>query len=190
MYKKENKKLCRIIYIQAKSKAPLFKGDDLLLDLNISFDNIDISNVKINDVYSISKWIKLNFKDEDINIDNIYESFFESLISENEFFSKIRLEKENKLAGILKGRLEFKNFNDAWIKCFYVDDSEIGKNIKSNIIKKMEEYFVSEYMIKNIFVIVDNNNEESLKLWEDQNYRVIKKPMMDSRIFILKKGTV
>ncbi|MCD3331341.1 GNAT family N-acetyltransferase, partial [Clostridium botulinum] len=81
-----------------------------MFDIKLEFDNIKILSIEKEDVSPIYKWIRCNNQflqnegNENITYDKFYEHFLEYYFSECEFFLKIN--KENKLIGIFKGRTE------------------------------------------------------------------------------------
>ena len=78
-----------------------------MLDVEINFKDMKISGVEEKDLIGIQKWMEANkvFLKEESTLEELKNRFLESYISECEFFFKI--EKSEKLSGILKGRIEF-----------------------------------------------------------------------------------
>lgn len=148
-----------------------------MFDIHIDIDNISISSIEREDIIKIQKWINhqnSNFKDitKPLKLREFYERFLEYYVSENEFFLKIN--KDNNLIGVLKGRIEFKNPNEVWLWYFLLDNDYRGKGIGSQIIKSVENYFSNNFGIYNFYAGVCEKDTKILKFWNKNNFKLIR----------------
>lgn len=143
-----------------------------MLDVEIKFKDIRISNVKGKDLIEIQSWMETNndFLKEESNFEDLRNRFLESYISQCEFFFKI--EKDKKLLGILKGRIEFKIQNELWIWFFYVDNKYRYEDLRSTIINSVINYFFKKYGVNIFFARVIRNEPDNINFWKNIGFNV------------------
>jgi ribosomal protein S18 acetylase RimI-like enzyme len=145
-----------------------------VLDLEMNFEDISISSIEKKDLPQIQILIKneepfIYVKD---SLEDLYERYLESYISECEFFLKIS--KQDILIGVLKGRLEFKNPNESWIWFFYLNAEYRNTGLDSKIIQQVTKYFYEEYGIELFFTRIIKNSEENINFWKKINFEIIR----------------
>jgi RimJ/RimL family protein N-acetyltransferase len=145
-----------------------------MLDIKIEFNDIKVSNINKEDLIEVQKWMECqkNLLPEETDADDLKERFLESYISECEFFLKIN--KHSKLIGILKGRLEFRNPNEAWIWFFYINDSYKNTEISNITAKEIMKYFFSEYGIDIFFIRIIKEDKEILNFWKCLGFKSVR----------------
>ncbi len=112
------------------------------------------------------------FLQEETDADVLKERFLESYISECEFFLKIN--KCFKLVGILKGRLEFKNPNEAWLWFFYIDDNYRNTELGNITVKEIMKYVFTQYGIDIFFIRIMKEDKEILNFWKDLGFKSVR----------------
>lgn len=150
------------------------KRGEVMLEVQIEFDDIKICNIEEEDLFKIQKWMEKDnvFLDEERDIVELKERFLESYVSDCEFFSKI--ERNNELIGILKGRLEFKNPNELWIWFFYLDEIYKSTDLGSIIIEELTNYFSEEYGIDMFFTRIIKDNGDNITFWKNIGFKAIR----------------
>lgn len=145
-----------------------------MLNVELRFDDIYISNIDKKNLPQIQKWMILQKQlvNDETDLQELEERFLESYISECEFFLKIN--KKNELIGIIKGRLEFKNPNEVWIWSFYIDDKYKTTNLDDEIITELLNYFLQEYGIDVFWTRIIKNDEESLCFWKKTGFQSVR----------------
>lgn len=145
-----------------------------MIDIEITFKDINVSNIEKKDLPQIHTWMKLEnqFIDKENNLKDLNERFLESYISECEFFLKIT--KGNTLIGIIKGRLEFKSLNEMWIWFFYLNDKYQSTGLNYDIINELMNYFSEEYDVSIFFTRLLNNDHENVNFWKDIGFRIVR----------------
>lgn len=149
-----------------------------MLDVNIKIEDIIISSIEQKDLIYLHEWFETqsqhteNIDDNSLSIKELNERYLEYYLSESEFFLKVTF--ENKLIGILKGRLEFKNPNEMWYWWFLLDHRFREKGIGKKIIKHSMNYFFSEYCIDNFYSVEIINNSRTIKFWKDNGFKVLR----------------
>lgn len=145
-----------------------------MLDLKISFNNINILNIEKEDLPQIQFWMEAEkqFIYSENCLEELYERYLESYISECEFFLKIT--KADKIIGILKGRLELKNPNEVWIWFFYLNNEYRNAGLGSEIMKQLTNYFLDEYGIDIFFTRIIKDDGESISFWKKIGFDTIR----------------
>lgn len=145
-----------------------------MLDVEIGFNDINVSRVEREDLPQIQRWMELEkqFIGGKNNLEELTERFLESYISECEFFLKIN--KKEDIIGILKGRLEFKIPNEVWIWFFYINNKYRKTSLNIEIIQQLINYFTEEYGIDVFFTRIAKNDFENIHLWKAVGFRVVR----------------
>lgn len=148
-----------------------------MFDIHIAENTIDISSVEREDIVVIQKWINnqnANYRDKEKELDlkEFYERFLEYYVSEGEFFLKIN--KDKKLIGVLKGRLEFKNPTEVWFWYFLLDNDLREKGIGSKIINRVMNYFSDGFGITSFYTGVCEKDTRIIKFWKKNCFNTIR----------------
>ncbi len=148
-----------------------------MFDIYFNFDDISISSIESSDIDSVKEWLEAqkcngNTSEQYLNIDEFRERFIESYVSETEFFVKIN--KEEKLIGIIKGRIEFKQNNEVWIWCYVIDNSMKNKDLGNRLVTNLTSYFNREFGIYNFFTICAEDNEDTKEFWRNNGFKLIR----------------
>lgn len=146
-----------------------------MLELEISFNDINISNISENDLTQIQAWMEVEkqFAYGENSLEELHERYLESYISECEFFLKIN--KKDELIGILKGRLELKNPNEVWIWFFYLNSEYRNSNIGMKIIQELINYFSDEYGIDICFTRIIKEDGENIGFWKNIGFKIVRR---------------
>lgn len=145
-----------------------------MLELKINFNDINISNIDEHELTEIQAWMEVEnqFAYGEDSLEELYERYLESYISECEFFLKIN--NKDELIGILKGRLELKNPNEVWIWFFYLNHEYRNDSIGMKIIQELMNYFSDEYGIDIYFTRIIKENEENIVFWKNIGFKIVR----------------
>jgi hypothetical protein len=146
-----------------------------MFNIDIKFDDINILNVEKEDVINIESWIN---SQQAVNVDALnnygikefYERYLEYYLSEGEYFLKVL--SGDKLIGIIKGRIEFKNPNEVWIMCYLIEFRLHRSEIFNTIINEFLKHLYKNYGISNFYTFVSTNNHVMLELWKSNNFEI------------------
>ena len=94
------------------------------------------------------------------------QKYAEVSICTNEFFVGIYSYVENKMIGILKGRLEYENKNTVWISSIVIDLVYQNKGYGSLCIRILLEHLKLYNKIKEAYLAVIEVNEQGRRLLE------------------------
>lgn len=145
-----------------------------MLEVKIEFKDITVSEIEKIDLPQIQKCLELERQVSGgiDNLEELTERFWESYISECEFFLKVN--KKKNLIGILKGRLEFKNPNEVWIWFFCLNESHRNMNLGSEIIDHLTEYFFEEYGTNIFFTRIVKNDYDNVRFWKNVGFQTVR----------------
>lgn len=148
-----------------------------MFNIRMKVDEFLIENICAEDVEFLHKWINNQNLECDVklkqgNYSETYESFLESYLSENEFFLKIV--KEDKFIGIIKGRIEFVNPSEVWIMHFIIDKNFRRINIGSEIITHLMEFFIEKFGMKDFYTMSNSMNENLISFWKKNQFKILR----------------
>lgn len=164
-----------------------------MFDIKINSDKIQITSIEKEDLGDIYKWItcqveQINNNLGFINEAEFYERFVEYYLNECEFF--LKLEIHNKLIGILKGRIEFKNPNEVWIGYVFLNEKYRNLGFGSIILKEIIGYFTMDFGIINFLAKIEEDNFNTLDFWNKNKFFILEfsGEIGNNRRAILKKN--
>lgn len=145
-----------------------------MFDINIEFDEINISSIESQDLKSVQNWFNnegLGNKTENpLKFNEFYKRFIEYYASECEFFLKINCKQ--KLIGVVKGRVEFKKDNEVWFTDFLIDNENRNEKLSFDILDKVMHYFCSSYGIDNFFAAVNEEDIMVMEFWKGNQFKI------------------
>ena len=139
-----------------------------MFDINLQFDDVDISSIENQDLSYVQNWFNNERlgcikTDNPLKFNEFHKRFIEYYASECEFFLKVNLKQ--KLIGIIKGRVEFKNTNEVWITDFLIDNENRNEKVSSNILNKVMYYFCNSYGINSFSVGIMEEDIMVMEFW-------------------------
>jgi len=144
-----------------------------MFDIDMQFNDVNICSIENEDVVFIQDWFnsKHGVCDKNaIDLQEFHKRFLEYYVSECEFFLKIN--KNNKFIGVIKGRIEFKNPNEVWFSCYLLDSGERGKGLGTDIINYVVKCFNESYGINSFYVAVELENPTMLRFWKNNRFEL------------------
>lgn len=147
-----------------------------MFDVDFYIDDIFVSSIEKEDVILVQHWINNQYinseNEKPLVFKDFYERFLEYYVSENEFFLKI--EMNDKLIGVIKGRMEFKNINEVWLWYYLLDKDYRNKGIGSIIIKAMIKYFNVELGIFDFYAGICERDIDIFNFWKKNNFKKLR----------------
>lgn len=148
-----------------------------MFNISMKVHDFLIENICAEDVEFLHDWINEQNLQWDMKLklgdyNEIYDSFLESYISENEFFLKIL--KEDKFIGIIKGRIEFVNPSEVWIMHFIIDKDFRRRNIGSEIIGHLMKFFIEKFGMKAFYTMSNSMNQGLIKFWRKNEFKIVR----------------
>jgi len=149
-----------------------------MFKVSINYKDINISSVMMEDIKCIQKWFNEKNQlvyygnDDYLEISELNEIFVEYYVSESEIFLKIS--KENKLIGLFKGRLEFKDKNIIWISCFVLEHLYLDNNEENVILDEILKFFLHNYGISEFLIGISVKEKETLNLLKSNGFKLVR----------------
>ncbi|MBW6408837.1 GNAT family N-acetyltransferase [Clostridium weizhouense] len=142
--------------------------------VNIEFycEEFKITSVKRDDIDKLNEWIKLNdnFNEDVFSLDKqlFYRRFLEYYLTEEELFLKI--EKDNHIYGVFKGRFELEGKSELFIWLYLIDFRFRNMGFGNKILKEILDYFKSLYCVEYFKVGVNSENKKAIKFWNTMGF--------------------
>lgn len=148
-----------------------------MLYMVLDAEDIKISNIEKDDIKHIDK----EFRDEKFftentniySIEDLYERFLEYYLTEGEFFLKIKKDTDEFL-GFLKGRVEFKEYNVAWINCFVIKEKYKQRNLERKILNVILKFLQITYDVKTVYIGVTKDEKDSLSFLKENGFYILR----------------
>lgn len=148
-----------------------------MIPVNITINDIVVKSIEADELKTVL--ILVNESEDNqlalgrenpMNYYEIEQRYLETLMNSLEFFCGIYL--NNKLIGIIKGRIENKTEKELWILSYLFIKEYRNKGMGSEILKLFEEHFQFKYYINKFCILIMENNEQGQKFWERNAYSI------------------
>lgn len=147
-----------------------------MIDIKFYYKDFKITSVRNCDIDKLNKWIILNDKS---NIDLFsldeqlfFRRFLEYYLANEEVFLKI--EKNNEIYGVFKGRLELKEKPELFIWLYLIDNRYRDKGFGKNIMLEIFKYFKKRCCIEIFKVGVNSNNTQGINFWYNVGFNKLR----------------
>lgn len=143
-----------------------------MFDLSIIDNDISILNVEKEDLNYISSWMnsKSIFRNPEIlNVNFVRERYIEACVSESEIFLKIL--KDDKFIGMVKGRIEFKEKNEVWFMYFDIEN-EVMSQTANRSLESLMKCFSNLYGINRFMVVIPEKHKRLLRFYKENNFKI------------------
>ncbi|WP_138204040.1 GNAT family N-acetyltransferase [Haloimpatiens lingqiaonensis] len=146
-----------------------------MFQVDLKFEDICIESINKDDLVGVYNWVKDNnvYKDgrENLDFKDFCDRFLEYYLGEGEVFLKIT--RNNHIIGLFKGAIEFKDYNEFWIRYFGLKDNVNTEYIKNSLLKKIIKIF-REFNIGKFYVIISSDEKDELNFWNKNGFLLVK----------------
>ncbi|SKA94453.1 Acetyltransferase (GNAT) domain-containing protein [Caloramator quimbayensis] len=111
-------------------------------------------------------------RDNYLTFDDIMQRYLETLTNSLEFFCGVYIEE--KLIGIIKGRIENNIQKELWLMSIIVLEKYRMKGFGTSIIKDIEEFFIKNYSVKVFCALVVDDNISGKYFWNKNDYKMVR----------------
>ena len=153
-----------------------------MFSLNIQNDNLYFRDIKPDHLPLILNWYNKvdNFKyatgiDSPISLGALHQKYAETAICKDEFFAGIYSLKEEKMIGILKGRLKYKGIDTVWISSIVIDNIYQQKGYGKSAIFLLLDYLKINNKIGGVYLAVIEENAQGREFWKKQSFQELRK---------------
>jgi ribosomal protein S18 acetylase RimI-like enzyme len=164
-----------------------------MFSINIHNETIYFKDINLNDLPQILEWYNKvdEFKfatgiDSPISLEELVKRYADIIISRSEIFTGIYLESGNKMIGILKGSLKYKDKDALWISSIVVDHEYQNKGYGSLAITLLLKYLRINNKVESAFLAVVEENVQGRAFWVKQKFRELKR--IENRLKLQRKN--
>lgn len=112
--------------------------------------------------------------DRRLSIKDMEEKYLEVLINSHEFFTGIFSKNNEELIGVIKGRIDYDNSEEAWILSFLIKKNFRNIGIGSKSINAFMSFMHKTYDVKKVFTGVISKNIKGIKFWTNAGFQHIR----------------
>lgn len=142
----------------------------------------DITKDDLDEVLRIYNQNEINMYatgiDRAMSIKDITQKYLEVLVNGHEFFAGIFVydqdRTDSKMIGVVKGRIDYYNNEEAWISSILIDSSYQRKGIGSNTVESLIELLRKNYGIKSILIGTLSGNIIGKRFWKKLGFSYIR----------------
>ncbi len=150
-----------------------------MLKINIESDNLvfrDIRKENLEKVLELYNQNELNIYatgiDLPMSLNDINEKYLEVLVNSHEFFTGVFLRDSAiyDLIGVIKGRIDYENNEEAWISSILIDSSYQKKGIGKRSIGSIMQLLNKSYDVRRIYIGIIAGNKVGKKFWQNLGF--------------------
>lgn len=150
-----------------------------MLTINRKIDNLtfkDIAKEDLRDVMELYNQNESNIYatgiDRRMSLEDMNEKYLEVLVNSHEFFIGIFLEagSAKKLIGVVKGRIDYENSDEAWISSILIDNRHQRAGIGSKAANALIDMLNKSYDVKRVYIGVIAGNEIGMLFWKKLSF--------------------
>jgi RimJ/RimL family protein N-acetyltransferase len=176
-----------------------------MLTLNIQLDNLifkDITKDDLGDVLDLYNQNEQNIYatgiDRRMSLEDINEKYLEVLVNSHEFFTGIFLREAAglQMIGVVKGRIDYENSEEAWISSILIDNRYQRLGIGTKAVDILTNMLNKSYDVKKFYIGIISGNNIGKCFWQKLGFvyfrtieQYIKLKSMAVDFIIMKKET-
>ena len=156
-----------------------------MLTINHEMENLrfkDVTNESLEDILKLYNQNEINIYatgiDRPMSFQDIKQKYVEVLVNSHEFFAGIFVcephSSMERMIGVIKGRIDYDNNDEAWISSILIDSSfqkgGIGTKVVNTIIKMLKD----TYDIKAILIGTLSGNGMGQGFWKKMGFNYIR----------------
>ncbi|HOR85701.1 MAG TPA: GNAT family N-acetyltransferase [Bacillota bacterium] len=150
-----------------------------MLSLNYQSDNFifrDITKEDFADVLNLYNQNDQNIYatgiDRRMSYNDINEKYLEVLVNSHEFFTGIFLDKDGylQLIGVIKGRIDYENSEEAWISSILVDNRYQRQGIGTTAVETLIDILNKNYDVKRLYIGIIAGNSIGRHFWQKLDF--------------------
>ncbi len=114
-----------------------------------------------------------------MSLEDIHEKYLEVLVSSYEFFTGIFLHNDgsadsSKLIGVVKGRIDYENSEEAWISSVLIDNRYQHQGIGTKSVNAIVNHLNHAYDIKKFFIGIISGNSIGRCFWQNMGFNYLR----------------
>ncbi len=150
-----------------------------MLSLNYQLDNLIFKDITKDDFVNVLNLYNQNDNniyatgiDRRMSIEDINEKYLEVLVNSHEFFTGIFADEDGilHLIGVIKGRIEYENSEEAWISSILVDNGYQRQGIGTRSVLALIDVLNKSYDVKRFFIGIIAGNSIGMNFWQNLEF--------------------
>lgn len=146
-----------------------------MLTINIQSDNLifkDITKEDLADVLNLYNQNKQNIYatgiDRRMSLMDINEKYLEVLVNSHEFFAGIFCKEyaDLKMVGVVKGRIDYENSEEAWISSILIDNRRQRQGIGTKAVNALIDILNKCYDVNRFYIGIIAGNDIGKCFWQ------------------------
>ncbi|MCX7921920.1 MAG: GNAT family N-acetyltransferase [Clostridia bacterium] len=153
-----------------------------MFSLDIQNDTVYFKDIKPADLPLILNWYNKvdDFKfatgiDTPISLEKLTRKYAEVAICRSEFFAGIYLKGINKLIGIVKGSLKYRESDSVWISSLAIDTDYQNNGYGTMVIELLLKHLKLNNNINCAYLAVVEENIQGRNFWVKQKFQTLRK---------------
>ena len=147
---------------------------------NLSFQ--DVNKESLEDLLKLYNQNEINIYatgiDRPMSLEDIKQKYMEVLVNSHEFFACIfvRDSESNtkKMIGVIKGRIDYDNNEEAWISSILIDSNYQNSGIGTKVVKSIIKMLKDTYDIKTMYIGILSGNGIGRGFWNKMGFDYIR----------------
>lgn len=156
-----------------------------MLTINLKNNELsfrDITKENLEEVLKLYNQNEINIYatgiDRPMSISDIKQKYLEVLVNSHEFFVGIFFKLEGceteRMIGVIKGRIEYDNNEEAWISSILIDNSCQRNGMGTKTVESIMSMLKNTYDIKSILIGILSSNTIGLQFWEKLGFSYVR----------------
>lgn len=161
-----------------------FKGDNMLT-INHKMENLsfkDVNQESLEDLLKLYNQNEINIYatgiDRPMSLEDIKQKYMEVLVNCHEFFACIFVcdpyDSKKKMIGVIKGRIDYDNSEEAWISSILIDSNFQNSGIGTKVVRAIMKMLKDTYDIKTVLIGILSGNGIGRGFWSKMGFNYIR----------------
>ncbi|MHB1391917.1 MAG: GNAT family N-acetyltransferase [Clostridia bacterium] len=106
--------------------------------------------------------------DRRMSLEDINEKYLEVLVNSHEFFTGLflKVDSELQMVGVIKGRIDYENSEEAWISSILIDNRYQRLGIGTKAVDALTGMLNKSYDVKRFYIGIISGNEIGKCFWQ------------------------
>lgn len=156
-----------------------------MLTINLKMENLcfkDVTKESLEDLLKLYNQNEINIYatgiDRPMSLEDIKQKYMEVLVNSHEFFACIfscdPQSNKKKMVGVIKGRIDYDNNEEAWISSILIDNSFQNNGIGTKVVKSIIKMLKDTYDIKAVSIGILSGNGIGRGFWSKMGFNYIR----------------
>ncbi|MGI6778088.1 MAG: GNAT family N-acetyltransferase [Acetivibrionales bacterium] len=153
-----------------------------MYSLRIGNDTVCLKDITIEQLPVILEWYNRteSFRfatgiEKPINLEFLIQKYTETAICSREFFAGVYVVAEDKMIGVLKGRLHDEKKGTLWLNSIAIAPEYQNMGYGSKAVELLLGHFRQEANVKKVYIAVAEKNTQGRLFWIKQDFKELKR---------------